>query len=348
MPIYLYWGEDEFAIAKAIKTLQQNTLDPTWESFNFDKILPEQSDAVRQALNQAMTPPFGTGDRFVWLVNTTLAQRCPEDVLAELERTLPAIPETTTLLMTSAGKPDGRLKSTKLLQKHAQIQEFSPIPPWKTDLLARQVQHVAQEMGVQLTPGAVEYLVDAVGNNTRQLHSELEKIRMFVGEGSQPIGQPSHRSSAHSLAKPAKPLDVDTIAPLVTASAQNSLKLVAAIRQGKTDRALELVADLLRQNEPALRIVSTLVGQFRLRLWIKLMQDIGERDEQTIAKAAELNNPKQLYFLQKELSGISLLQLQRSLPVLLDLEFSLKRSADEILVLQTKVIELCEIFRERA
>jgi DNA polymerase III subunit delta len=326
MGIHFYWGEDSFAIAQAVKALQKKTLDPDWESFNFDKIPPEQSDGVTQALNQAMTPPFGAGNRLVWLMETSLAQRCPEDLLSELSRTLPAIPDSTTLLLTSTSKPDGRLKSTKLFQKHAEIQEFSPIPPWKTELLSRKVQQVAQEIGVKLSPPAVEYLIEAVGNNTRQLYSELEKIRLFAGE-------------------PKKPLSVDAIAPLVTASAQNSLKLLAAIRQGQTDKALELVADLMRQNEPALRIVSTLVGQFRLRLWIKLMLDSGERDDTAIAKAADLNNPKQLYFLKQELASVRLKQLQETLPILLDLEFSLKRSADEVLILQTKVIELCAIFR---
>lgn len=326
MPIYLYWGEDSFAMTQAVKALQQKTLDPVWESFNFDKVLPDQADAVIHALNQAMTSPFGSGNRFVWLVETTLAQRCPEDLLSELDRTLPVLPDTTTLLLTSSSKPDGRLKSTKLLQKHATIQEFSLIPPWKTDLIIKQVQRVSQEVGVKLTTNAVEYVAEAVGNNTRQLYSELEKLRVFAGETK-------------------KPLDTAAIAPLITASTQNALQLVAAIRLGHTDKALELVADLLRQNEPALRIVSTLVGQFRLRLWIKLMLESGERDEQKIAKAAELNNPKQLYFLQKEVATLSLSQLQRSLPILLDLEFNLKRSADEILILQTKVIELCQIFR---
>jgi DNA polymerase III subunit delta len=326
MPIYVYWGEDSFAIGQAVKTVQAQTLDPDWASFNFDKITPDQSDAVMQALNQAMTPPFGAGQRLVWLIDTTLAQRCSEDLLAELERTLPAIPASTTLLLTSGGKPDGRLKSTKLLQKHAQIQEFSPIPPWKIDLITQQVRRVAQEVGVKLTSDAIDLLAEAVGNNTRQLYGELEKIRLFAGGGAKPLGAPA-------------------IAPLITASTQNSLQLVAAIRGGKTADALELVADLLRQNEPALKIVVTLIGQFRLRLWIKLMLSEGERDEQAIARAAELNNPKQLYFLKKELATLSLSQLQQTLPLLLELEFSLKRGAEEISVLQTKIIELCEIFR---
>ena len=326
MAIYLYWGEDSFAIAQAVKTLQAQTLDPAWESFNVDKILPDQPDAVIQGLNQAMTPPFGAGDRFVWLVETTLAQRCSESLLAELERSLPAILKTTTLLLTSSSKPDGRLKSTKLLQKYASIQEFSPIPPWKTDLLIKQVQQVARELEVKLTADSAEFLAEAIGNNTRQLYSDLEKIRLLGGESN-------------------KPLTVDAIAPLITASTQNSLQLVTAILEGKTDRALELVTELLRQNEPALKILATLIGQFRQRLWIKVMLESGERDDRAISQAAELNNPKKLYFLQKELAKISVAQLQQTLPLLLELEFSLKRGAEETSTLQTKAIELCQLFQ---
>lgn len=326
MAIYVYWGEDSFAIAQAVKALQKKVLDPAWESFNMDKIAPEHPDSVIQGLNQAMTPPFGAGDRFVWLIDTTLAQRCSESLLVELERTLPSILKTTTLLFTSPSKPDGRLKSTKLLQKYASIQEFSPIPPWKTDLLIGQVRKIAQELGVKLTSDSAEFLAEAVGNNTRQLYSDLEKIRLLGSESSQP-------------------LSVDAIAPLITASTQNSLQLVAAILEGKTDRALELVTELLRQNEPALKILATLIGQFRQRLWIKVMLELGERDDRTIAQAAELNNPKKLYFLQKELAKISVNQLQQTLPLLLELEFSLKRGAEETSTLQTKAIELCQLFK---
>ncbi|NJK53267.1 MAG: DNA polymerase III subunit delta [Leptolyngbyaceae cyanobacterium SU_3_3] len=325
MPIYVYWGEDNFALTQAVKVLQTRSLDPDWASFNLDKITPDQPDSVLQGLNQAMTSPFGSGDRFVWLVDTPLMQRCSEELLAQLDLTLPILPKTTTLLLTGASKPDGRLKSTKLLQKYAQIQEFSPIPPWKTDLLLRQVQKVSQDLGVKLSSSGAKFIVEAVGNDTRQLYSELEKIRLFAGNSKTPVGEA-------------------TIASLITTTSQSSLKLVTAILEGKTDHALELVRDLLRQNEPAIKIAVTLINQFRQRLWIKVMVEAGERDERTIAQAAELNNPKKLYFLQKELTQCSLYQLQQTLPLLLELEFSLKRGADETATLQTKAIELCQIF----
>jgi DNA polymerase III subunit delta len=325
MAIYFFWGEDDFALGQAVATLRDRTVDPDWASFNYEKLAGDQADAVTQGLNLAMTPVFGAGSRLVWLADTTVAQRCPEDLLADLERTLPVIPETTVLLLTSATKPDGRLKSTKLLQKMAEIREFSPISPWKTDLLTQNVRQVAQSVGVKLTSGAIDLLAEAVGNNSRQLYSELEKLRLYGGESKEPVGEA-------------------TVANLVTAHTQNSLQLAAAIRQGDTARSLSLVADLFSRNEPGLRIVATLVGQFRTRLWIKLLTEAGG-DEREIAKLAEVGNPKQIYFLQKEVKPLRLASLQQTLPILMELEFGLKFGADPLELMQMKVMELCQLYR---
>jgi len=324
MSIYLYWGDDNFAISKAVDTLRGSVLDPNWASFNYDKISPEQTDAIILALNQAMTPPFGMGRRLVWLADTTVCQQCSEQLLAELERTLPAIPESAVLLLTSDNKPDGRLKSTKLLQKYAEIQEFSQIPPWKTELLVQQVRKAAQQVGVKLNNSAVELLAESVGNDTRQLYNELEKLQLYAGTTAT--------------------INEQAVAALVNANTQNSLQLAAAIRQGKTVQALQLVSDLISHNEPTLRIVATLIGQFRTWLWVKIMMEDGERDEKAIASAAEVSNPKRIYFLRQEIQSISSKQLTSTLPILLELEISLKRGADPMSTLQTKVIELCQIF----
>lgn len=326
MPICVYWGDDDFAIARAVEALRLQTLDAAWSSFNYDKISPDQPDSVIQGLNQAMTPPFGAGKRLVWLVDSPLLQRCPEDWLVELEHTLPKLSETSVLLLTGRSKPDGRLKSTKLLQKFAEIREFPVIPPWKADLLLRQVRQAAQETGVSLTPDAAEMLATAVGSNTRLLYSELEKLRLFVNSTKRAI-------------------DADAIAQLVTANAQNTLQLGSAVRQGDVAQTLDLLADLLRQNEPALMIVKSLVGQFRTWVWVKLMLEAGERDDGTIAQAAELSNPKRLYFLKKEVERLSSVKLLQTLPILLELESSLKSGADEVQALQTRLIQLCEVCR---
>ncbi|MBM0741984.1 DNA polymerase III subunit delta [Phormidium sp. CLA17] len=324
MPIYLYWGTDDFAIAQATKALRLKVLDPAWESFNYNRISPEQSDAVTQGLNQAMTPPFGAGSRLTWLTDTTVCQRCPDELFGELERTFASLPDTSILLLTSSVKPDSRLKVTKLLQKYAEIREFSPIPSWKGDLLLKQVKQVAQEMSVRLTAEAEELLAESVGNDTRQLYSALEKLQLYAGN--------ERRSLTES-----------DVATLVVATQQNALKLAAAIRQGQVAEALEMVAELLRQNEPALGMVSSLIKQFRCWLWIKLMLESGERDDAAIAKAAEIANPKRLYFLRQEVQPLSSQALLQTLPLLLELEFSLKDGAEDLAAMQTKIVELCHL-----
>lgn len=326
MPVFVFWGEDDYSMQRAIAELRDRTLDPDWASFNYEKIPPEQSDGVIQALNQAMTPPFGMGKRLVWLADTAVCQRCSEELLSELERTLPAIPDETVLLLTMEGKPDGRIRSTKLLQKHAEIREFGSIPPWKTDLLEKRVKQVAQEVGVKLSPKAVTLLGESVGNDTRQLYTELEKLLLFADAKD-------------------KTVDEKAVTSLVTATTQNSLQLAEAILQGETGRAIALVSDLFNRNEPALRIVATLVGRFRTWLWIKLMVESGERDEKAIAKAAEISNPKRIYFLQKEVRPVSLQSLRESMTVLLELEVGLKQGADELIWMQSKVIALCQLFQ---
>lgn len=323
MPAYYFWGDDDFALQKAIQALRQRTLDPAWASFNYDMVPPELANGPAQALNQAMTPPFGEGQRLVWLQNTSLGQRCPEAVLAEFERTLPQLPETTVLLLTSAAKPDGRAKFTKFFKTQGEIREFATIAPWKTDQIRQQVVTAAQERKLALEPATVDLLTEAVGNDTRQLHLELEKLSLYWGTNPQPI-----------------PPAVAT--ELVTVSTQTSLKLAQALKQGDTPAALALVNDLLDRNEPALRIVATLVSQFRLWLWLKVLIQTGVQSDAEVAAAAEVANPKRIYFLKQEVRSLSLAQLQRILPLLLELESDLKQGRNERATLQTKVIELCQ------
>lgn len=327
MTIYFYWGEDDFAIEQAVTILRDRILDPMWTSFNYTAFLPDQSDAVIAALNQVMTPPFGSGGRLVWLINTNVCQQCPENVLAELTRTLPVIPDNSCLLLTSRNKPDERLKSTKLLKQHAtEYKEFPLIPPWKTELLIQAVNQAAHTLGVKLTAKSAEVLAEAVGNDTRLLYNEMEKLSLYAGGSHQPI-------------------DVDTVTLLVRNTTQNSLQLAAAMRTGDTVKALSVLADLINAAEPELKIIATLVGQFRTWLWVKMMVESGERNPQAIAQAAEVGNPKRIYFLQQEVQSLSLRQLISCLPLLLELEFSFKKGSGDIAVFQTKVIELCQLCR---
>lgn len=324
MPIYLYWGEDDFAMTQAITTLKQDNLDPNWIQFNFDKFIGDKEDSSLEALMQVMTPPFGSGDRLIWLFNTNICQNCSEELLTQLQRTIPQIPESTHFLLTSSKKPDGRIKSTKLINKYAKVIEFALISPWQTEILVKKVEEVAAEKRVKLTANAIKILASCVGNDSRLLSQELEKLAIYQGENKQPI-------------------DEETVKNLVNVSTQNSLQLAQAILDRNIPLALELATDLITLNEPALRIVATLVGQFRTWAMVKTMIESGEKDEKKIAESADISNPKRIYFLRQEIKNRSGKQLLSSLPILLELEASLKLGAEPLNALETKIIELCNV-----
>jgi DNA polymerase III subunit delta len=327
MPVYLYWGEDDFALARAVKQLQDRVLDSDWLQFNYHQISGDRSENIIEALNQVMTPVFGMGERLVWLENTTICQQCSKDLAEELERTIGVIADTAHLLLTTNKKIDGRLNSTKLIKKYAIVKEFNLIPPWETQAIEQQVRALAGELGVKLSPSGIELLAESVGNNTRQLWNELEKLAIY--------------QSNNTIA------DESAIAELVVSNTQNSLKLAEAILKGRSTVALTSVTELIARNEPPLKIVATLVGQFRTWAIVKLMQEAGIRDNKTIANAADVRNPNRIFHLTKDIQTINSARLLAALPILLDLEYNLKRSADHLTILQTKIIQLCHLFAKK-
>jgi DNA polymerase III subunit delta len=325
VPVLMYWGDDEFALNAAVHKSIAATVDAAWASFNYEKILADKAEAVIAGLNQAMTPPFGAGKRLVWLADAQIFSQSNELLLAELERSLPQIPETGVLLFTTTSKPDGRSKITKLLQKHAVVKEFPAISAWKGAEIEQQVRRVAGEMQVALTAEALELLSIAVGNNSRQLQTELTKLQIFAAGRSQP-------------------LTAEEVGSLVAVTTQNSLQLAEALRQGEVARSLDLIGALLERNEPALRIVATLVGQFRTWLWVKAAIEGGAADE-AIAKEADIGNPKRLYFLRKDLQGLTSHRLGLAFRELLTLEFALKQGQDTTMALQTMAIQVCRLLK---
>ena len=329
MPVYIYWGEDEFAIAKAVKQLQSELLDPSWIQFNYHQFEDNQPEAMISALNEVLTPPFGMGAKLVWVQNANAHLQCSADLLSELTATLPIIPENGYLLLTSNKKPDGRLKSSKLFKKFGKIKEFSLIPYWNERAIEDNIRQIAVEINIKLSASAIKALRDFLGNDTRSLWNELEKLSIYT-----------HYNSG-------KIIDADAVNKLVICNTQNSIKLAEAIRDCQLETALSLVNDLLIRNEPARKIMATLVRQFRTWAMLKIVWESGEQNFGAIAKVAEIpGNPNRLKYMLDDLKNLSGKQLIAIFPVLIDLEYQLKRGANQKETLQTKIVEIWQLLQQ--
>ena len=320
MPVHLLWGDDEAARSRAVESLISQRTDPAWQSINLARLDGSDSNQAAQALEEARTPPFGSGDRVVVLQRSPFCNQCPAELAEQLESTLPLIADNCHLVLVNAGKPDARLRTTKALQKlvksgEAKEASFQLPAIWDGAGQIELVQRTARELGLTLDHAAADALSEAIGSDSARLASELEKLALYVG--AQPGGQ-----------QPQPPITATAVQALISSQATNALQVGDALLAGQPAEAVALVDALLEANEPALRIVATLCGQIRGWLWVSLLDQQAESDVNAIAKAAGIGNPKRIYVMRKQIRGRKPARFLALLRQLLEVEAALKRGSD--------------------
>ena len=312
MPIHLLWGDDTAARDRAIEALIQRVLDPAWSSINLSRLDGAETGQAVQALDEARTPPFGGGDRLVLLQRSPFCNACPTELADRFEAALDLIPESTHLVLVNNAKPDGRLRTTKTLQKRIKkgldLEERFQLPAiWDGAGQRHLVQRTAEAVGLHLEEAAIDALVDAIGNDSARLESELRKLSLRAGDQGQ--------------------VSVTLVHQLVGGLATNALQVGDALLEGHPGDAIARWDALIDAGEPALRIVATLTGQIRGWLWVSLLEEQGERDVAVIAKAAGIGNPKRIYVMRKQLQGRPPKRFLSLLGRMLEVEARLKRGS---------------------
>ena len=100
--------------------------------------------------------------------------------------------------------------------------------------------------------------------------------------------------------------------------------------KGEIFIALNKIQSLLKNGEPALRLIITLTGQSRGWLWVHLLDSQGTQDVKEIAKLAGIANPKRIFIIRKQIQGKSLETLLELMKKLLKIEASIKSGANPI------------------
>lgn len=320
MPTYIYWGDDDYLIERNINKLRDLVVHPNWQVFNFSSY-QFGANNFSVALNELLTPPIGSGGRLVHLSNCEELKAIDDTKIEQLERILVNLPDTNHLLLTSQSKLDNRLKFTKLISRYAQAKEFSLIPAWDNQKLTNRVKEAAYFLSLSISNEAVQLLAASVGNNTRLLFNELEKLSL-VSLGSE--------------------IDVSHVQSLVSITTANTLQLAQAICVRDATKATQVLTNLFSQNEPVLKIVATLTTLFRTWLSVKAMVDEGVLDNYTLATAAGVGNPNRVYYLKQEVATISLSRFKQILYQLLELEILAKLGGTESLF-TSHIISLCTL-----
>lgn len=342
MPIHLLWGDDEAARTRAVEGLIEQLVDPAWASINLSRLDGNDPAQAARALEEARTPPFGSGARVVLLQRSPFCNQCPAELADQLETSLELVPGNCHLLLVNAAKPDGRLRTTKALQKLAKAtpnttpgqagggavfeRSFALPAIWDGAGQLELVARTARELGLSLEPAAAEALADAIGSDSARLASELEKLSLFAASSGQANNSQAAAITPVTITPVA--ITVEAVHALVGGQSTSALAVGDALLAGKPADAIALVDALLAANEPALRIVASLTSQVRGWLWVALLDQKGESDVAAIAKAAGIGNPKRIYVMRKQLRGRRPPVLLHLLGQLLDVEAGLKRGRE--------------------
>ena len=321
MPIHLIWGDDSAGKENYINTLIKTTVDPSWISINLSRLEGTNPEQAIQALEEARTPPLGSGCKIVWLNNSPFCNGCSNELAKCFEEVLELIPQTNHLIINNTNKPDARLRTTKALKaliKAKKAYENSFVLPAIWDSLGQQelIKQTAKELGLELSPKATSILVETIGNDSTRLTSELQKLALFAEkttEGSN-IDQKIFISP-------------EAVNALIDGLATNALQMGESLLSNNLGEAITRLNAMLDQGEPALRILATLTNQVRGWLWVSLLEKTGEKDVAVIAKAAGIANPKRIYVMRKQIQGIKTSRFLNLLESLLEIEVGLKKGA---------------------
>lgn len=215
---------------------------------------------IREAL---MTLPFLGGRKVVYVKNTTFLQdtvigkseRVKEGLAGLMEVVGTVSPDDARLVMMAPGA-DKRKAFYKAFAKLGYTESLD-LPDIKTskgevawiDEVARRLSRA----GLKFEDGVPEVMVECVGNNTRVLEAEIEKLSLY----SHPDGM----------------VTLEDLRKIVTSNRSLMVwDLCDAVTSGKTSEAIPLLRQLLAQGESEVRILISLSNQIRLAaigVWLK-------------------------------------------------------------------------------
>ncbi|MCL2718946.1 MAG: DNA polymerase III subunit delta [Lachnospiraceae bacterium] len=244
--IYLFYGAESYLRRQYLKRFKQALISDD-DEMNYHYY--EGNDtSVSSFIDIAETLPFFADRRVIIWENSGLFKSSDEKIFSYLK----AVPESTSILFVEA-EIDKRGKMFKLFSSLGSAVEF---PVQNEDMLKRWIGSILKKENKQITERAATYLLNKVGTEMENIHTELEKLICYC-------------------------LDKDVITevaideictPHITNHIFDMIEAVAGKRQ---QEALRLYYDLLALKEPPMRILFLITRQFNLLFQVKELKGKG-------------------------------------------------------------------------
>lgn len=270
---YLFVGDDEYPLNQAARQLV-NALVPAAEQAFGLEVIEGRADSIDDALvvikrchEALVTPGFlMTGSKVIWWRGVSFLDAPSEKDETAPERSKGSDDDNdrvrealkgfavalqsglagTTVLVVTAPKIDKRSTFYKLFSSQFEVREFFlPDKAYLVERMGREKINAAfRAMGVTIDPEALELFLTRVGADSRQIHMEVEKLALFLGE--------RRRATVE---------DVQMVVSTTLTSVM--WDLLDAVGERKLPLALGILRELLAGKENPIGIVVSLSSRMR-------------------------------------------------------------------------------------
>ena len=258
--LFFLFGNDEFAISRALKKYESDFDDPTSAEMNTASLDARAMNEID--LNNAVNAmPFLAKRRLVLLANPSSKYNnasSRKKFLEFIEKT----PETTRLVMYESVEPKEAEKHwiLKWADKHEKLIQTKGFMLPKLKDMTGWIVNETKSQGGQIEPRAAEMLKDMVGVDTRQAGMEISKLLAYV-----------------NWARQVKVEDVEAVC--IVTSQQSVFDFVDALSNGNGKQAQHLLHRLL-ETEEAFSLWGMVVRQFRLLIQAReILDGRGTKDD---------------------------------------------------------------------
>jgi DNA polymerase III subunit delta len=259
--IYLFDGDDEFAINESINKIRNRLGDATIAEMNTTR-LDGRSFSLNQLKDAVATVPFLATKRLVILTHpiARLKDKSEQEdfinyISTEKPTTKLALVEYE-FLTSERDRKDGRLNwlekwaSSPQQAKRVYIRHHAQ--PGGA-LMVRWIQEHVKTMGGQITSQAAVSLANQIGEDTRLATQEITKLLTYV-----------------NFARPVDTDDVEHLTPLTAKI--GDFELVNSLRDRDQRKAQALLQRSLQEDDP-LRIFQSIVFQIRVLIVARELLD---------------------------------------------------------------------------
>ncbi len=314
LPLYLFFGEEEFLIQEAVDLIIKKVVDPGARDFNFNTLYCKDTSSS-ELVNLCQTLPFMSEKRLV------IAKEIDVFKAADLEELIPYLndPSPGTCLVMLSNQPRYEKKSvTSAVEAHGAVTRFYAL--LDREIIAW-IEEWARTRGLSIRRDAAQFLWQTLGNDLQKIGNELEKVL---------ISLQSKKTVTFD--------DVKTVAG--DFREYSSFDLAAALGRKNREQAFLILSRLIQEGEAPVGLLGSIAWNFRRLMQAKAMESAGMGPDAITKKLRIIFHQAGLF--KEQMRCYTLDELREVFSIMLSTDKALKSSGlNGRLVLERMILRMC-------